>query len=262
MRNHRKILVVDGLVGFTGGLNIGDEYRGRKKHLAPWRDTHLRLEGPAVQTLQEIFIEDWFYADGEDMIDEAYFPPPQTAGEDVVQVAASGPDLPKSPIHRIFFTAVNQAQKTVRITTPYFVPDPALLMALKTAVWRGVKVEVLLPGKSDLPLVAMAGRSYYKELLEDDVVVYELRPGVLHAKTMVVDGKWSTVGSANMDIRSFQLNFEVNVMIWGESFAARLEDIFNQDLAASQRVTEAQINNRSWPRKASEAVIRVLSPVL
>ncbi|MFH1135836.1 MAG: cardiolipin synthase [Pseudomonadota bacterium] len=262
LRNHRKILVVDGSIGFTGGLNIGNEYQGRTARLAPWRDTHLRVEGPAVRSLQEIFIEDWLYAANEDLAEIDYFPDTPAAGPELVQVIASGPDCGDKAIHRVFFTAITEARRKIYITTPYFVPDPGMLLALKAASWRGLDVRVLLPGASDMPLVQWAGRSYYQELLEAGVTLYEHRPGVLHAKTMVVDGNWSTVGSANMDIRSFQLNFEVNVLVWGTAFAECMENIFLKDLENSRLLSLPDIEKRSLPVRMVEGVARVLSPVL
>ncbi len=262
LRNHRKILVTDGRVGFAGGLNIGDEYQGRKKKYAPWRDTHMRAEGPAAWRLQEIFAEDWFFATDEDLIDSRYFPDLRPAGEDLIQVVESGPDQPYETIHTVFFTAITEAQKRVYITTPYFVPDAAVLMALKTASWRGVDVRVLLPGKSDLKLIQMAGRSYHQELLEAGVKLYEHRPGMLHAKTMVVDRNWATVGSANMDIRSFRLNFEVNLLVSSSNFAARMETIFKQDIIGARELTLEETQNKSRPTRFIESICRMLSPVL
>jgi cardiolipin synthase len=262
LRNHRKILVVDGRVGFTGGLNIGDEYRGRKRRYAPWRDTHVRIEGPAVLRLQEIFAEDWLFATDEDLVDERYYVDAGPYAQELVQIVASGPDQDYGTIHSIFFTAISQARRRIRITTPYFVPDPAVLLALKSAAWRGVDVRVLLPGKSDLKLVQTAGRSFYRELLEAGVLLFEHRPGVLHAKTMVVDGAWSTVGSANMDIRSFRLNFEANVLVFGEAFAAQMETIFQADTERAKAVTLESVRRKPRARRFAEAVCRVLSPVL
>ena len=262
LRNHRKILVVDGRVGFTGGLNIGDEYRGRKKKFAPWRDTHMRLEGTAALRLQEIFIEDWLFATDEDVLEAAYFPEqPEQAG-DLVQVLESGPDQDHGTIHAVLFTAISQARRSVYITTPYFVPDLAVLMALMTAVWRGVDVRILVPGKSDLPLVRLAGRSYYRELLAAGVRIYEHRPGMLHAKTMVVDGAWSTIGSSNMDIRSFRLNFEANVLMFGETAGRRMEEIFLDDIGRAQLVELEALRRKPVRARFLEAVARVLSPAL
>jgi cardiolipin synthase len=262
LRNHRKILVVDGRVGFAGGLNIGDEYQGRKKKYAPWRDTHMRAEGPAAWRLQEIFAEDWFFATDEDLIEPRYFPRLQPSGEDLIQVVESGPDQPHETIHTVFFTAITGAQQSIYITTPYFVPDAAVLLALKAASWRGVDVRVLIPGKSDLKLIQMAGRSYHRELLEAGVRLYEHRPGMLHAKTMVVDGIWATVGSANMDVRSFRLNFEVNLLVSGSSFASRMEAIFKNDIAGAHELTLEGMTNKSRATRFAESICRMLSPVL
>jgi len=262
LRNHRKILVVDGHVGFAGGLNIGDEYQGRKRKYAPWRDTHMRVEGPSVWRLQEIFAEDWYFSTDEDLVDPAHFPEIEPRGDTLVQVVDSGPDQPHENIHAVFFTAITEAQQRVYITTPYFVPDTAMLTALKAASWQGLDVRILLPGKSDLKMIQMAGRSYYRELLEAGVKLYEHRPGMLHAKTMVVDGNWSTVGSANMDIRSFRLNFEVNLLVFGESFASCMEEIFADDIATATPITLESMQAESYSTRFAEAICRVLSPVL
>ncbi|MBF0528870.1 MAG: cardiolipin synthase [Deltaproteobacteria bacterium] len=262
LRNHRKILVVDGQVAFTGGLNIGDEYQGRSKEYGPWRDSHMRIEGPAVRHLQEAFAEDWFFAADEDLVEPENFPEIPPCGSELVQVISSGPDHDYATIHRVFFTAINEARSRVYITTPYFVPDPAMLMALKSAAWRGLEVIILLPGRSDMPLVQWAARSYYDELLAAGVKIYELHHGILHAKTMVLDGAWSTVGSANMDIRSFQLNFELNVLVWGQSFAERMENIFKSDLSQGDIVTWSQLMNKRRLSRFAENISRVLSPVL
>jgi cardiolipin synthase len=262
LRNHRKILVVDDRIGFAGGLNIGVEYQGRRKRYAPWRDTHLRLEGPAVRRLQEVFVEDWLFATGEDLADAEHFVVAEPCGKQLVQVVDSGPDHRHETIHAVFFTAINEANRSVYITTPYFVPDAAMLLALKSAAWRGVDVRLLVPGKSDLRLVQWAGRSYHQELLEAGVQLYEHRPGVLHAKTMVIDGSWSTVGSANMDRRSFRLNFEVNVLVSGRAFAEKMEAIFEADIAGAKRITQHMLRAKPLRSRMVEAFARVLSPVL
>ncbi len=265
LRNHRKILVVDGRVGFCGGLNIGTEYQGRKKKFAPWRDTHMRIEGPAVWRLQEIFCEDWHFAADENLLSREYyhdFPADGCLGEEMVQVVDSGPDKRYETIRAVLFSAINAARKNVYITTPYFIPGDAMLLALKTACWRGVDVRILLPGKSDLWLVKWAGRSYYRELLEAGIRLYEHRPGILHAKTMVIDGNWATIGSANLDIRSFRLNFEVNVLVSGRAFAARMDEIFESDLEHAHEITTQQMRDESHLRRFAESVCRVLSPVL
>ncbi len=262
LRNHRKILVTDGRIGFAGGLNIGDEYRGRKKRFSPWRDTHMRVEGPVVWRLQEVFAEDWFFATGEDLVKPEHFPELPAVGDELVQVVESGPDRSNDVIHAVFFTAITAARKNVFITTPYFIPDPAVLLALKTAAWRGVDVQILVPGRSDLPLIKWAGRSFYRELLAAGVRIFEHRPGMLHAKTMVVDGHWATVGSANMDIRSFRLNFEINLLISGTTVASRLEEIFLADTQSAEELSLLKMAQESRAQKFLESICRVLSPVL
>lgn len=262
LRNHRKIAVIDGKVAFTGGVNIGDEYTGRKRRVGPWRDTHLRIRGPAVNHLQEIFAEDWHFATGRDLIDERWYPEQQPVGDLMTQIIASGPDTETQPIQRIFFTAVTSAQKRVFLTTPYFVPDQSMLVALETAAMRGVDVRLLLPYKSDMRLVLHAGRSYYDQLLNSGVNIFEYHEGILHAKTMVVDDRWATVGSSNMDVRSFQLNFEVNVAVYGPDFAQRLADNFTRDLTKARAVTLEDIKRKKMSSRMAESLARVLSPVL
>jgi cardiolipin synthase A/B len=262
LRNHRKIAIIDAKMGFTGGVNIGDEYTGRKRRVGRWRDTHIRIRGPAVHHLQEIFAEDWFFASGEDLIAERWFPDQQAVGDHMVQIIASGPDTETQPMQRIFFTAVTSAKERVLLTTPYFVPDQAMIVALETAAMRGVDVRLLLPRKSDMRLVEKAGRSYYDELLANGVKIYEYRSGILHAKSMVVDERWATVGSANMDVRSFQLNFEVNAAIYGPAFANQLASLFERDLKEAQQITLEDIERKTLTERMAESLARVLSPVL
>ena len=263
LRNHRKIAVIDGRVGFTGGVNIADSYMPRRwRKIPPWRDTHITLRGPGVQHLQEVFAEDWFFATGRDLISERWYPEQQPAGDDVVQIIASGPDTATEPIQRIFFTAVTMAKERVWLTTPYFIPDQAMCVALETAALRGVDVRLLLPQHSDHPLVLYAGRSYYDTLLESGVKIYEYGASFLHAKSLVVDRTWGTVGSANMDVRSFRLNFEVNAAIYSQRFVDRLAEVFIQDLAGAEQVTSKHRDTRKMPQRVAESVSRLLSPVL
>ena len=215
-----------------------------------------------MRQLQEVFAEDWLFAAQEDLAESAYFREISPYGPDLVQVISSGPDQDPETIHRLFFTAINESRKRVYITTPYFVPDPGMLLSLKAAAWRGVEVILLVPGRSDLFLAHLAGRSYYPELLEAGVKIYEHHPGILHAKSMVVDGAWSTVGSANMDIRSFRLNYEVNALVWGREFAEQVENIFWDDLAGSKRLMAEELDRLPLGRRLLEGTARTLSPVL
>ena len=262
LRNHRKIIIVDGHVGFTGGVNIGDEYIGRLAKWAPWRDTHLCLRGPVVHQLQKVFVEDWSFATDEDLTGREYFPAPDASGDHVAQVIASGPTRRLDAIHDIFFTAITSARQRVLITTPYFIPTEAITTALATAARRGVDVRLLLPGHSNQRLVLYAGRSYYDELLEAGVTIYEYGAGMLHAKVTVVDGHVAVVGSANMDVRSFRLNFEMDAIVYGSSVASRLEDVFYNDLHQASRILLYEHRHRRLTRRLAEAVARLLSPVL
>lgn len=267
LRNHRKIVVVDGRVALTGGINIGDEYRGAR---APWRDAHLRVEGPAVLPLALVLAQDWRFAARRDIpraeIDRARDAhADRPAGPATVAIMRSGPDIrgpERETVHRVLFAAITLAQKSVFITTPYFIPDRSIVVALQTAAYRGVDVRILFPGKSNHPFVFQAGRSFYEDLLAAGVSIFEYGPGMIHAKTMVVDGTVALVGSANMDIRSFRLNFEVHTVIDEPSVAARLASCFEADLAASRRIDLAAFRARPLPQKALEAAARLLSPLM
>jgi len=262
-RNHRKIVVVDGRVGLTGGLNVGDEYFGRTASFAKWRDTHVRIEGPAVARLQEIFVEDWFHMTNEDLARPRYFQDPVPAGDQRVQILASGPDDGRChSIQLIHFAAVTLAKKRVFITTPYLVPDEPFLAALRSAAYRGVDVRLLVPGRLDEPIVLHAARSFYPELLEAGVAIHELGDAMLHSKTATVDGCWATVGSANMDRRSFLLNFEANAVVYGPLLARELERVFERDLANARRVELSEFRRRPFSKRVLEGSARVLAPLL
>jgi cardiolipin synthase len=263
-RNHRKIVVVDGRVGLTGGINIGREYLGLDPTLGAWRDTHMRLEGAAVLGLQQTFAEDWLVTTDELLDDERYFPEPdaQAPGDAVAQVIASGPDRPWAVIHQIHFLAIANANGRVWLTTPYFVPDRVLMAALVTAALRGVDVRILVPRKSDNRLVDWASRHYYAELLEAGVRIYEYEAGFLHAKTLVVDRWLGAVGSANMDIRSFLLNYELTGFVYGEAMAEALARQFMVDLA-SARIVPADFERKlPYRKRILYAFAGLLSPLL
>ncbi len=262
LRNHRKIVVVDGTVAFTGGLNIGDEYRGKMKGVGSWRDMHMRLEGGAARDLQRVFYQDWFFTTGEALQAAEYFPPPVARASATIAIVPSGPDTRNEAIERIFFGAIAGARRRVWITTPYFVPDQAITVAMELAAMRGVDVRIILPQHSNHAVTFHAGRSFYEPLLEAGVGVYEFVPGIVHAKTMVVDSAVSLVGSANMDLRSFRLNFEVHALIHDSALAARLEREFEQDLAQSQRVSLAAWRTRGARLRIYEGASRLVSPLL
>jgi cardiolipin synthase len=263
LRNHRKIVVVDGRVGLTGGVNIGNEYRGEMRGIGRWRDTHLSIEGPAAAGLQRVFLQDWFFATGEAVDPKPYFPHPnRTAGKATVAVVPSGPDTRTEAIHRLFFAAISGATERVWITTPYFVPDPPMVVALSVAAMRGVDVKLILPSRSNHRVTFHAGRSYYEQLLEAGVRIHEYDPGMIHSKTMVVDGRIVLVGSANMDMRSFRLNFEVHTLLHDERTAQDLESRFLDDLSQTTPVTLDAWSTRPWRWRIAEGAGRLVSPLL
>jgi cardiolipin synthase A/B len=260
-RTHRKIVVCDGRVGFTGGINVAEteskEFSG--KHA--WRDTHLRIEGSAVLVLQRVFAEDWLYAT-ETVLPggDAYFPIPESAGSEVVQIVASGPDLDAFAVHKMFFAAITQATHRIWLTTPYFVPDDVILSALVSAAHRGVDVQIIVPRRSDSVLVDLAARSYFPELLAAGTRVFEYRPRFVHSKTFVVDDDVAIVSTANLDNRSFRLNFEVAAVIYGATMNAQLEAAFREDLEYCRELPRKH-DPKFWPR-LGQAGSRLLSPLL
>jgi cardiolipin synthase A/B len=214
MRNHRKLLVVDGRLGFMGGLNIGDEYMGLHRTFGHWRDTQLRVEGPAVADLQRVFVEDWDFASDEDVQGEQYFPDLAEVGPSVIQIVDSGPDQQLNRNRELIFAAIVSARERVWIASPYLVPDPGLLDAVRTAARMGVDVRLMCPAKSDHLLTHFAGRYYWSDLLDAGVSLWEYTRGMMHAKSMLVDDDWGWIGSANFDHRSLSLNFELNCVIY------------------------------------------------
>jgi cardiolipin synthase len=236
-RNHRRILVVDGLIGFTGGAGVSDKWMGDGRQPGHWRDTTIEVRGPAVPYLQAAFVQSWTAATGVVLAGEPYFPAPPTTGTVDVQVLTSVPEEQDTAIHQVILLAIESARRSLFITNPYFVPDAQMTGALIRAVHRGVRVVVLVPGSIDHNLVRMASRRTYGALLTAGIEIYEYRAALLHAKTMVVDDVWATVGTTNFDARSFRLNREVNVACYGHEVAARLTAIFADDLTYARRVT-------------------------
>src|SRR4029079_4936679 len=240
-RTHRKIVVCDGQVGFTGGMNIADAQSAELSQRY-WRDTHMKLEGTAVWALQRIFLEDWFFATQRQFEFSAdYFPAPSGERRHVVQVVASGPDHDHLAIHRTYFTVMTRATQRLWVTTPHFVPDDDTADALATRPLRGVDVLLLIPKRGDSLLIDLAARSYMPELMEAGVRVYEYLPRFIHAKTLVVDDDLAIVGSSNMDNRSFLLNFEVTALIYDRGVAAQLARAFEADLAESRAIAPSEL---------------------
>lgn len=266
-RDHRKILVVDGKVGFAGGVNISATYarssifrsatRSNTGQKTGWRDTHIRIEGPAVAALQVIFIEGWESQNAEEMVDRAYFPALTSAGDRIVRVLGSTP-ASDHEIYRAYLLAMQQATKSIHVTSAYFVPDKQIIAALKTAAERGVDVQLVLSGVTDSGLVLHAGQSFYADLLASGVKIHQLKISVLHAKTAVIDGAWSTIGSTNLDMRSFLLNNEVNVIILGDAFGASMESAFTEDLRDSTEITRQLWDARPLTDRIKEFAARTL----
>ncbi len=265
-RDHRKLLIVDGRIAFLGGINISSVYSsgsviGRKAarpaNTQPWRDTHLQIEGPAVAELQKLFLETWQKQQGEALAERAYFPTLDSVGPEVVHAIGSSPDDAYSLIYATLISVINSAEHEVLLTNAYFVPDPQLVAALKAAVGRGVEVRVVLPGRTDSALVFHAGRSHYDELLRGGVKIYERKNALLHAKTALVDGVWATVGSTNLDWRSFLHNQELNAVVLGPAFGSRMHAAFEDDVAQSQQVTLQAWENRPINLRVKELFARM-----
>lgn len=261
LRNHRKLVVIDGHTGFLGSQNIGDEYRGRLRRLSPWYDSHMRVRGPAAMFLQQIFAEDWLFATRE-TLELSEYPAPAAEGGSIIQILPTGPDLDDNVLVHILFSAVSSARHTLRIATPYFVPDLAVTMALQHAAHRGVRVQLVLPTRTDAPLVLWAGRSYYAELLRAGVEIYEYPHGVLHSKIVTIDDEWCLLTSANMDIRSFRLNFEVTAIIYDQEVTRRLGASIDRRFDRGQQITEREVWNRPLHQQLLEGAARLFSPLL
>ena len=259
-RDHRKLLVVDGRTAFIGGINISSVYssgsilRRPKKTAgnAAWRDTDLQLQGPVVAEFQKLFMDTWRKQQGPALAPKNYFPALGAAGKDIVRAIGSTPDDPYSLIYLTLMSAIGNAEQQVHLTSAYFVPDPQLLKALTDAAARGVDVKLILPGYSDSDLVFHAGRAQYAPLLAAGVHIYERNGALLHSKTAVIDGVWSTVGSTNLDWRSFMDNDEINAVILGRDFAAQMAAMFAKDLAASQAIDPQTWQDRPVQFKLKE----------
>lgn len=262
-RTHRKIVVCDGIVGFTGGMNITDSHSATLAPNAYWRDTHLRVTGAAVWSLQRLFLEDWqFAADKPCEIDIRRFPPPARDGEYLVQILGSGPDSNAFAIHKALFTACNQATDRLWLTTPYFVPDESLLMALTSAGLRDVDVRLIVPARGDSRLVDYAARSYFPELLSAGVRIYEYESRFIHAKTLVGDDDVSIIGTANLDNRSFRLNFEVCAIVFGGRTNHQLAAAFTTDLEHCREITAQDMERQPLMKRLGQASARLISPLL
>jgi cardiolipin synthase len=269
-RDHRRQLVIDGRTAFTGGINISDTYSsapsgkraGKKRDQTPdqaagWRDTHIQIEGPVVAEFQKLFMDTWARQKGEPLAPKNYFPVLKAQGDEIVRAIGSTPDDPRSLIYLTLISAISHAEREVHLTIAYFAPDPQMLKALTDAARRGVEVKLILPSHSDSWPIFHLGRSYYTELLRGGVRIYERRGAVMHAKTACIDGVWSTIGSTNLDWRSFLHNDEINAVILGRGFAAQMEAMFAQDLTESEAITLDQWRHRSLMLRLKERMARI-----
>ncbi|CAM4157226.1 cardiolipin synthase [Paenibacillus alkaliterrae] len=263
-RNHRKLVIIDGQVGYIGGFNIGDEYLGLNEHFGEWRDTHLKVRGHAVLQMQAQFLMDWnLAAPGRILLNELYFPVMNDeTGTIGMQLVASGPDTEYQQIKDAYIKMIYAAKETICLQTPYFVPDESLMTALKIAALSGVDVRIMLPSKPDHFFVYWATHSYLGELLAGGVKCYLYEKGFLHAKTLVIDGRIASVGTANLDIRSFKLNFEMNAFIYDTQTTAKLQRIFEADTENSRHLTAEIYAARPLMNRIKESVSRLLSPIL
>ncbi|QDO95406.1 cardiolipin synthase [Formosa sediminum] len=267
-RNHRKIIVIDGRVGFVGGINVSDTYTNtiQTKPFPYWRDTHLKIHGPAVWYLQYLFLCDWnFCANCELEPDPHFFPDLEsfkTTQNVAVQIAASGPDSETPTIMYALLQAISLAEDEILITTPYFVPNESIMDALCIASMSGVNVKLIVPHTSDSRIVNAAASSYYEELLKAGVEIYRYTKGFVHAKTVTIDHEISIVGSANMDMRSFDLNFEVNAVVYDKQINEQLRAAFYDDLESTDQIDLKRWQDRSWYHELFEKLARLLSPLL
>ena len=263
-RNHRKLVIIDGNVGYVGGFNIGDEYLGLDPKFGYWRDTHLRITGSAVYSMQIRFILDWNQASHR--YDIAYepnlFPPHEQIGHAGIQIVTSGPDSEFEQIKQGYMKLILSAKESVLIQTPYFIPDASLLDALRIACLAGKDVKIMIPNKPDHAFVYWATLSHIGELLKAGAKVYIYDNGFIHAKTMVIDEEVCSVGTANIDVRSFRLNFEVNAFLYSKKISKQLVDAFNHDITLSHLLTLEEYNKRSGYIKFKESISRLLSPIL
>ncbi|HET7586693.1 MAG TPA: cardiolipin synthase [Gammaproteobacteria bacterium] len=262
LRSHRKVLVVDGRLGFTGGMNISEKNRAHANHARAIQDLHFRVEGPVVRHLQEVFVEDWGFTTGETLEGEVWFPPLSAAGPSLARGIDDGPDDTFDRIRQIAFGAITCAQRSIAIVTPYFLPGQALVSALTTAAMRGVRVDIVLPAENNLLFVQWACMAQLEPLLKWDCRVWLTPPPFDHTKLMVVDGGWTLFGSANWDPRSLSLNFEFDVECYDQSFADEMSRLIDAKIAVARRLLLQDVRGRSLPVKLRDGVMRLFSPYL
>ena len=262
LRNHRKLQSIDARLAFVGGMNLGREYAEEDPGIGGWHDIQMRLRGNITASLQDVFANDWYFATGEELVAPIYYQCHSEKGIYLTQAISGGPDLPQEPMPKSFALLLHAATKRVWLTTGYFVPDAFLLNALKICVVRGVDVRLLVSEKSDHPVLVRIGRSFYEELLQTGVRIFEYQKGMNHGKVMAIDGEWLMVGSANFDHRSMRLNFELNVLAKDPVRTAELENVILGYFEDSNEVTETQIRNKTFSQRMIEAALRPFAPLL
>lgn len=262
LRNHRKLQIIDGRHCFVGGMNMGREYAGEDPAIGPWRDVQIEMTGSAARKFQMIFADDWFFATEEKLLDRRYYPAPENPQRLVVQPMTDGPDGVDDPIQMSIVFMLHTAQHRVWLTAGYFAPKEPLLTALQLAAARGVDVRMLISEKSDHPMLVNVGRSYYEELLRYGVKIYEYEAGINHAKVALIDEDWLMVGSANFDVRSMRLNFELNALVRDRARASDLERVLSRDFGRSTEIMLEQFARRSRMQRLKESLVRPLSPLL
>ena len=267
LRNHRKLLIADGTAAFTGGMNIGKRYMMPRPGSGMWRDSAVAVRGPAVRDLQALFLDDWAFATDQASPPGDLFPPlpkvPRGGNNraGLLQVVASGPDRPINPHYQGVFTAITSAARRIWIATPYFVPDDAISASLENAALRGIDVRLIVPEKSDLKTVALAGRSYYEDLMRAGVKVYLYQPTNFHGKVLIADDSLGVVGSSNVDIRSFFLNFELGIFLYGDKEIAALTAAYEDDLERSTLLDPDAFAARGGIQRLAEDTCRIFSPL-
>lgn len=262
-RNHRKIIVIDGEVGFTGGINLDDRYLNNGKHKLYWRDTHLKLEGESVKSLQFLFMLSWLFVTGKELNEGPnYYPILEEIGNQPVQINASGPDWELSSIMESFLLAFNSAEESIRITTPYFIPTESIMNALSTVAKSGVKVQLMIPQTSDSWIVQSASLSFVKQLLRIGIEVFFYKKGFIHSKVIIVDDNFASIGTSNMDYRSFDLNYEVNTYLYDKELVSQLHEQFEEDLMDCEMAMLDLWSKRNTAIKLKESACRLLAPLL
>lgn len=261
-RNHRKLVVIDGLIGFTGGLNIADKYLHGDPELGYWCDTFVRIEGKAVWSIQNIFAADWYFTTKENLSKAMFYPLPQIEGDTTIQIINSGPDSDWPSIAQFYFSVIAQAQKHVYLTSPYFMPPDDIVTALKTSALRGVDVRIIIPKRSDTLISRLSTESYIEEMLEAGVKIYRYVRGFIHSKTIEIDGEIVSVGSANMDFRSLDTNFEINAIIYDQKQASKMIETFNSYLTHCEPFIYKKWKKRPFTRRFLTSLARILSPLL